>query len=90
MEPSSLSSRESPADAQWCRTPRRYEECRAECAGIYLCLEPKVLSIFGHAGATADGVHDISYVNWLLMCRAGVCGLEFYTPETSSWRQAHM
>lgn len=33
---------------------------------------------------------DISYTNWLLMCRAGLVGLEFYTPETGAWRQAHM
>ena len=24
------------------------EECRAECCGIFLCLEPAVLSVFGH------------------------------------------
>jgi dipeptidyl-peptidase-3 len=29
-------------------------------------------------------------VNWLLMVRAGLVGLEFYTPETGAWRQAHM
>ena len=67
-----------------------YEECRAECAGIYLCLEPTVLSIFGFGDATADSVHDISYINWLLMVHAGLKALEFYTPETQAWRQAHM
>ena len=30
------------------------------------------------------------YVNWLLMVRAGLLALEFYTPETKQWRQAHM
>lgn len=30
------------------------------------------------------------YVNWLTMVRAGLLGLEFYTPESKSWRQAHM
>jgi len=33
---------------------------------------------------------DIIYINWLNMVRAGLLGLEFYSPETSSWRQAHM
>jgi dipeptidyl-peptidase-3 len=63
------------------------EECRAECVGLYLCLNRDVLSIFGHVGSGAD---DIVYVNWLNMVRAGVMGLEFYTPETGKWGQAHM
>ena len=45
-----------------------YEECRAECSGIYLCLESTVLSIFGHGSAKSNDagvVHDISYVNQL-------------------------
>jgi dipeptidyl-peptidase-3 len=33
---------------------------------------------------------QISYINWLLMVRAGVTALEFFTPETQGWRQAHM
>ena len=40
--------------------------------------------IFGHEG---DAAEDIKYINWLNMVRAGVLGLEFYTPETQSWRQ---
>ena len=80
-------------DTTFGRLASAYEECRAECAGIYLCLEPSVLTIFGHADAPAREaaqVHDITYINWLLMVRAGLTGLEFYTPETREWRQAHM
>jgi dipeptidyl-peptidase-3 len=65
-----------------------YEECRAECCGIYLSLEAVVLPIFGHTTPEKQG--DITYTNWLLMCRAGLVGLEMYTPETGAWRQAHM
>lgn len=64
-----------------------YEECRAEAVGIYLCTNRDVLRIFGHEGEGAD---DIVYVNWLNMARAGLLGLEFFTPSTRSWRQAHM
>ncbi|PIK55392.1 putative dipeptidyl peptidase 3 [Apostichopus japonicus] len=64
-----------------------YEECRAECVGIYLCTSREILKIFGHEGQAAS---DILYINWLNMVRAGVLGLEFYTPKTNSWRQAHM
>ncbi|XP_078001286.1 dipeptidyl peptidase 3-like [Glandiceps talaboti] len=64
-----------------------YEECRAECVGIYLCLNREILSIFGHEN---KGAEDIYYVNWLNMVRAGLLSLEFYTPETKAWRQAHM
>lgn len=81
-------------DSTFGRLASSYEECRAECSGIYLCLEPAVLAVFGHTDAAevvaAGGIHDIMYTNWLLMMKAGLSGLEFYTPETKAWRQAHM
>jgi dipeptidyl-peptidase-3 len=43
--------------------------------------------IFGHEGCNAD---DVMYINWLNMLRSGLLGLEFYTPQTKKWRQAHM
>lgn len=64
-----------------------YEECRAECVGIYLCLSTDALRIFGYTDDSAD---DIIYVNWLSMARSGLLALEFYSPETGAWRQAHM
>lgn len=64
-----------------------YEECRAECVGLYLCLSTDVLRIFGHEDSDAD---DLIYINWLNMVRAGLLSLEFYSPETRAWRQAHM
>jgi dipeptidyl-peptidase-3 len=64
------------------------EECRAEAVGIYLCTEPAALRIFGHEDAAeAD---EIVYVNWLNMARAGLLALQYYTPATKSWGQAHM
>jgi len=76
-------------DSTFGKIASTYEECRAECSGLFLCLEKAVLDVFGHA-EQVTGVHDITYVNWLLMVRAGLTGLEFYTPETAAWRQAHM
>jgi len=70
-----------------------YEECRAECCGLFLCLERDILAVFGISGGAAEeegGILDVTYVNWLLMARAGLMGLEFYTPQTGEWRQAHM
>jgi len=63
------------------------EECRAECTGLYLCTDPALLEIFGHKGQEAE---DIFYINWLIMVRAGIRALEFYTPEHKKWGQAHM
>ena len=65
-----------------------YEECRAECVGIYLSTERKVLTIFGHE--SKEEQEDLVYINWLSMVRAGLCALELYTPEQKKWRQAHM
>jgi len=64
------------------------EECRAEACGVYLSTVPELLSIFGHNDVKSRS--DIFYVNWLNMARAGVLGLEFYTPSQKKWRQAHM
>jgi len=66
-----------------------YEECRAECVGIFLCCEPKILKMFGHEASEGE-VTDVVYGNWLIMVRAGLLGLEFYTPSSGTWRQAHM
>ncbi|MBN3304720.1 DPP3 peptidase, partial [Amia calva] len=74
-------------DSKFSTIASSYEECRAECVGLYLCLNKQVLSIFGHEGEDAE---EVVYVNWLTMVRAGLLGLEFYTPESKSWRQAHM
>ena len=43
--------------------------------------------IFGHLDEEAD---NIIYINWLNMARAGLLALEFFSPETRAWRQAHM
>lgn len=64
-----------------------FEECRAECVGVYLSTKPEMLDIFGFNGQKAS---DIMFINWLNMVRAGVVGLEFYSPENKVWRQAHM
>ncbi|EDV24047.1 uncharacterized protein TRIADDRAFT_63309 [Trichoplax adhaerens] len=74
-------------DSKFVSLSSSYEECRAECVGLYLCLLDKVLRIFGHEGEAAE---TVKYVNWLLMVRGGLLGLEFFTPETNSWKQAHM
>lgn len=42
------------------------------------------ISIFGFEGTDAE---NILYINWLNMVRAGLLGLEYYTPDTKKWRQ---
>ncbi|XP_060564792.1 dipeptidyl peptidase 3-like isoform X2 [Ruditapes philippinarum] len=74
-------------ESQFSTIAPTYEECRAECVGIYLCLATEALRIFGHEDDDGD---DIVYINWLNMVRAGLLALEFYSPETRAWRQAHM
>jgi len=73
-------------DSKFTTIGSSYEECRAECVGIHLCLEPGVTEIFGHSGQVAE---DIKYVNWLSMILAGVKGLEMFSPASQEWKQAH-
>ncbi|KAK7198855.1 metallo-peptidase, Clan M-, Family M49 [Novymonas esmeraldas] len=65
-----------------------YEECRAEAVSLYLCLLPELLEVFSLA--TAEAQQDVIYICWLNMVRAGLVGLEYYSPEQQKWRQAHM
>jgi len=78
-------------DTTFSKIASTYEECRAECAGLYLCIEPEVLVNFGHTAPEGENIiSDVTYINWLHMARAGLMALEFFTPETCAWRQAHM
>lgn len=65
-----------------------YEECRAEAAALYLCLDADTLAIFGvvEPAYQRSAVH----VLWLGMMRAALFGLEQYSPEQEIWAQAHM
>ncbi len=38
-----------------------YEECRAECTGVFLCDDPLALSIFGHEGEEGRTITYASY-----------------------------
>lgn len=63
----------------WPQTHSHNWSCTFKYSDTYL-----VFSIFGHGGEEAE---EVVYVNWLNMVRAGLLGLEFYTPENKSWRQ---
>jgi dipeptidyl-peptidase-3 len=66
-----------------------YEECRAECTGLFLCPQAAVLETFEIVPGSEDA-SDIVYVNWLNMVRAGLVALMFFDPAASRWGQAHM
>lgn len=79
-------------DSKFSSIASAFEECRAECVGIYLCDVADVLSIFDSDGKYNPG--DVAYINWLSMARSGLMSLEFFSPSTNegdsgAWRQAH-
>lgn len=75
------------------------EECRAEAVGLFLSVRPDVQRIFSAAHGEGAGAEEggpagpeaaVCYVNWLNMARAGLLALQYYSPATRSWGQAHM
>ena len=74
-------------DSKFTSTGSSYEECRAECVGLFLSCNRDVLKIFGHTEPAKQD--DIIYVNWLSLCHAAVRGIEMYSPSSSEWKQAH-
>lgn len=65
-----------------------FEECRAECVGLYLTGNREILKIFGYS--EEKDFQDIEYAQYLLMARAGVRALELYDPKAGKHLQAHM
>ena len=74
-------------DSKFTSTGSSYEECRAECVGLFLSCNRDVLKIFNHT--EADKQTDIIYVNWLSLCHAAVRGIEMYSVASNEWKQAH-
>ena len=74
-------------DSKFTSMGSSYEECRAECVGLYLSCDDEALAIFGHTEDQAK--QDIVYVNWLELCLRAVKSLELYSPASHEWKQAH-
>jgi len=64
-----------------------YEECKAECVGLYLSSEDEVLNTFGHTDA--QNRSDVVYINYLSLVLRAIKSLEKYSPIHGEWKQAH-
>ncbi|KAL3699171.1 hypothetical protein R1sor_017193 [Riccia sorocarpa] len=63
-----------------------FEECRAECVGLFFSTHPEAMEAVGYTGQRAE---DLMFVNWLMMVRAGFLAIEIYSEDTGIWPQAH-
>jgi dipeptidyl-peptidase-3 len=73
-------------DSKFTTIGSSYEECRAECVGLYLSTNRDVLKIFGYEGEDAD---NVMYVNWLSLLWTAVRSMEMYQLKAGVWGQAH-
>lgn len=63
-----------------------YEECRAECVGLFLSTNREMHRIFEH---TDEEWEDIMYISWLWMMKGGIASMAAYDPDSKEWKQAH-
>ncbi|KAL2608825.1 hypothetical protein R1flu_027398 [Riccia fluitans] len=56
-----------------------FEECRAECVGLFFSAHPEAMEAVGYTGQEAEA----------LMLRAGFLAIETYSEDTGFWAQAH-
>merc|ERR1719264_2156745 len=73
-------------DSKFTSLGSAYEECRAECVGLYLSVDNNVLDIFN---IDAKEKSDVIYTNWLSLCHAAINGVAMYSPASGEWKQAH-
>lgn len=62
-----------------------YEECRAECVGLYLSCFKDIYDIFDYQ----EDFENIRYTCWLWMIRTGILSVSSYDPKQKQWLQAH-
>lgn len=79
-------------DSKFSSVASAFEECRAECVGVYLCDTPAILQLFD--SDSKFNSDDVVFVNWLSMVRSGLRSLQYFTPATDggfggAWGQAH-
>ena len=65
-----------------------YEECRAECIGMYLLPNKKILECFGISDKIEQ--EKVIFNGYLLMARSGLNALQYWSPETNQIMQPHM
>lgn len=74
-------------DSKFTSLGSAYEECRAECVGLFLSTDKDVLKIFGISDS--EETFKITYTNWLSLCHAAINGVAMYSPASEEWKQAH-
>ena len=74
-------------DSKFTSLGSAYEECRAECVGLFLSTDQDVLKIFGIT--ESDESASIVYTNWLSLCHAAINGVAMFSPSSDEWKQAH-
>ena len=65
-------------DSKFTRLGSSYEECRAECVGLFLSTDKDVLNIFGITDT--DEMFNITYTNWFSLCHAAMYVIERHFP----------